>query len=240
MDVRARIEELLSLTARKTAAEERIEAIRTELTEEALRRYRDEGAAPSWKTPGLGTVSLAGIGGTGELLVTDGAAFHAWVAANYPTEATRTVTLTVDLATMTVEEADEVAAHVATQVQALAELGLAAAVRDELGVRDAFTKALLTNGVVTEVADPEDDAAPGKLITEAGELVPGVSVRRKRYITTRLDAQAKARALAEVRLASEDPDEAGDTPDEDELTDRAADAIADLVIADANLRGDAE
>lgn len=218
MDVRSRIEELLALSARKTAAEERIEAIRTELRDEALRRYAEEGAAPSWKARGLGTVSLAGLDGAGELVITDGAAFHAWVAQHHPTEATRVVSLTVDLTGWAPAEADAIVEHLNTQPAALAELGVSASVRDELGVRDAFPKALLSSDGVTELADPEDDDAPGRLITTEGELIPGVIVRHKRYITTRLTPEAKARALAEVRLASDEPDDAADEPDEDPAT----------------------
>lgn len=215
MDVRSRIAELLQLTARKAAAEERIETIRAELHAEALTRLRDEGAAPAWKVRGMGSVTLAGADGKGELVVVDGAAFHAWASEAHPTETTRSASLTVDLSSFGPTEAEQVLTHLRAQVTELAAVGVAAEVTDNAGVRGVFAKALLnTPTMYREVPDPTDDEGPGQLMTVDGELVPGVVVRHKRYISCRLDPEAKARAIAEVRLTAEDPDDAAEAPDE--------------------------
>lgn len=58
MNVKLLLEELLQATADKAGADARIGHLRSILSDEALRRYDEEEAAPTWKSKGAGTVRL--------------------------------------------------------------------------------------------------------------------------------------------------------------------------------------
>lgn len=84
MNVRTAIERLLEATAAQTAIKVRIDRLRTDLHREAVTRWQADGAAPTWKAKGLGTVRLDGADADRRAKVVDASEFTSWLAQRQP------------------------------------------------------------------------------------------------------------------------------------------------------------
>lgn len=229
MDVAGKVELLLVAEAHAAAYKAQAEAIRAELDAEARRRLATEGAAPSWKVKGRGTVLLAD--GDPKPSVADNRALVAWLREHHPTEFVASATLTVDLSGLSDGHAANVAAMLNTVVARMP--GRAQLSTDE-APRLAFLTALTTGAAdgYAVVPDPEDDDAPARVFTASGEIVPGLVVTRRRYLSVRLDKEAKARAVAEVErrgLVVDAVRQAGDPLDAPATPESLATAMSALV-----------
>lgn len=208
MDVKGKLELLLEvegdIEARKAVKAE----LRGELAAEAIRRWEEEGAAPSWKAPSLGTASLCGTDSR-EPVVVDRPAWEAWAAENHPESVELVLRLPVGalkaeprLAVNLVEFARNAGGYVSTEVASL------------------LLGALSSKGVAT----PDD-----RLVTEEGELVDGVEFHPKEpYLRVVLDKAAKARARAAFdRARQPEPD-----PTAEAIVESPAAPIDDYAKAD--------
>lgn len=83
MDVREALDRLLDIEASLVAIGAQRDALRSELLTEALHRWDNEGAAPTWRVPQVGSVHLAGAGRMA-LRIDDSDAYVAWAANDHP------------------------------------------------------------------------------------------------------------------------------------------------------------
>lgn len=95
MHVRTAIARLLAATAEQTALKARIDVLRLDLHTEAVRRYREDGAAPTWNAEQLGKVRLDPPGDR-SAYVADPDALGSWVAEREPDVATAVIELPPD------------------------------------------------------------------------------------------------------------------------------------------------
>lgn len=84
MNRRERVEAVVRLEGIAAAATERAAQLRQDLETEARTELAEQGSAPSWRLPGLGTVTLAVT--REAAYVADPAVFMAWVKARFPGE----------------------------------------------------------------------------------------------------------------------------------------------------------
>lgn len=185
LPVQTILAELLHTTARIDALTKRKDELRAILAAEARRRWEAEGAAPSWKVPRQGTATLAATDSDPEVTVTDPDTYAAWLAAEHPTEVEQIITLDPSrLDALDDDTRDQVGAALATLLNA-------PGAQFTLRPRPAYLTALVKAGRL--------DVDAGQLISEDGELVPGVTVHPKEpYLSVRLNPEAKARARAEL------------------------------------------
>ena len=205
MDVKRKLAELLEVEGDLDARKVRKTELRAELEAEALTRWREEGAAPSWKAPGLGSASLCGTDSR-EPVIRDAAAWEAWAAANHP----ESVTLVLRLPAGALGSPDD-ELH-----QRLAD-ALVEFARQHGGTLSTEVEPLLLSALSkTGAATPD-----GRLVAKDGDLVAGVEVREKEpYLRVVLDKEAKARARAKFGAGLED-----------EPIERVPDAVAEQLLA---------
>lgn len=84
MNRRERVEAVVRLEGIAAAATERATQLRQDLEAEARAELAEQGSAPSWRLPGLGTVALSVS--REAAYVVDQAALTAWVKGLYPGE----------------------------------------------------------------------------------------------------------------------------------------------------------
>ncbi len=185
MNVATVLAELLELQMTEEALAARRKDLRAELEAEALHRLKADGAAPSWRAPGLGTASLCGVDST-ELVVTDPAAYGAWAADERPESTDLVVRVPVNRMTEGLR-AD------------LASLDLIGG-RVTLEPHGGVLKALGASSMV-------DDE--GRVFTENGQVEGVLSRKKAPYLSLRPLPEAKARAAA--RLAIERSDAAAES-----------------------------
>lgn len=202
---------ILEATALEASAKARIAAIRAALEDEARRRHAAEGAAPSWKAAGAGTVRFDPPGDWTPT-VADPRAFGSFVAEHYPTEATAVLRLP--------------AADLEAALAALAFAGIGHAEEPRVEVRDAWQTAYL-KGLTVDVEETDHDEAGNvlertfTLVDDEGLLVEGltgtrsagklvVSLDRDRRVAAIDTARAEAEELVAVATGA---DQAGPDPD---------------------------
>ncbi len=180
MNVGERLEELLEVQAQLDALEDKRRALRSELVQEAIQRWEQDGAAPTWRVPGLGTACLAGVDST-EVVVVDDKAYAEWASLVHPEAAT--IVLRIPVAALEGARVD-LAGLLATALPGVRT-------KTNLEVDPLLIKSLSKTAVVHD----------GLLFTEDG-AVEGVKVVPKTpYLSVRLAAEAKARAKASLQLA---------------------------------------
>jgi hypothetical protein len=180
--LRQLIESLLSGEARLVSIGAHVTDMRRQLLDRALEFKRDEGVAPTLRAAGLGQVILTDP--KPKVVISDQAAWQAWVTDNHPTEAIAIYRLPVSAVTEELQAAFEACDPVGRRV--------------DVEVNSAWQKRFLdTAGGDSEhvLAPVTGELVDGLMLTEAA--APGLSVR--------LDPEAKARAAAEL----EDPVAAG-------------------------------
>lgn len=167
--------------------------LRAEVLDRAVARWAEDGAAPTYRVPGFGAISLSVP--QQKVVVDDAGEFASWVAQRYPDEVVANVTIAVptplleELLERIRADVDEVSAELSARVD----------------VRPQFAKRLLEQNVA--VADSGDTRAA--IDTGTGEVVAGVKVipgadpdnpdaPKPRSISVRLDPQAKADAEAQA------------------------------------------
>jgi hypothetical protein len=218
MDVRSTLNRLLEATAAKVAAETRIGALRLDLETEARRRFTEEGAAPSWKAAGLGSVRLDGADAAPKPYVRDESEFASWLAQNYPTEAVATVTVDPD--------------KLADALAALALAGVAATAKVE--PRPGFVSTWLP---ALELDQVSPDAEVAAIDPATGQFVPGIGATRaapRLVVSLDKDRKATAVAEAEAELELEEADAAVSAElVEIGISDAAAEAAAEAAFAAA-------
>ncbi len=177
MNVGERLEELLEVQAQLDALEDKRRALRSELVQEAIQRWEEDGAAPTWRVPGLGTACLAGVDST-EVVVVDDKAYAEWASLVHPEAAT--IVLRIPVAALEGGEID------------FGEVLAGVPVAMDLEVDPLLIKSLSKTAV----------AHDGLLFTKDG-AVEGVKVVPKTpYLSVRLASEAKARAKASLQPAS--------------------------------------
>lgn len=167
--------------------------LRAEVLERAVARWAEDGAAPTYRVPGFGSISLSVP--QQKVVVADQGEFASWVAQRYPTEVAAGVRIScpADSLEMLLEGLEA--------LRAMPGVSIAA----DVAVAPAFTKRLLDSQVA--VADSGGERAA--IDTTTGEVVAGVKVipgadpdnaaaPRPRSISVRLDPQAKADAEAQA------------------------------------------
>lgn len=205
MNVADTLAALLETDAELAALNARRDNLRSRLEQEAIARYADDGAAPTWRHP-LGTCGLAGADAVA-LDVTDGEALASYLTAGKaPTEVTWRVTVEVpgsiagaehvartlaaSLEASTIEPADDGApdALALTTVTVTAD------------VRTSYLNLLLKHAANQPARTAGDVVA---VIHDGGEVIPGVQQRRKApYLSVRLDPTLKAARIAEALAAA--------------------------------------
>lgn len=185
------LEAILGATADKTAAEVKIKGLREVLTDEAKTRLATEGAAPTWKARGFGTVRYDEAG-EWTAQVSDTSAFGSYVAERHPTEAITTIT--VDARKLE----DALAALEFAGITPTATM---------VEVREPFRTSLLESLLVDVEETEHDDGHVEReftITTAQGEIVPGVhGARSAPKLVVSLDRDAKRSAL-EVAQAEAD------------------------------------
>lgn len=177
--VRALLDELLTIEARMAGLAQRGGDLRVELEARARKVKNDDGVAPTWRAPGLGTASFSDP--QPKVVVKDEPALASWVAQRHPTEATATITVPGDTDTL--------------------ERALAALAEEEVtiaGVVTTIRPAWLTD-FVKGCAAP-DEAPSDEVWSADGEKVDGLYLAPAAVgrLSVRLDPEAKARAIAEL------------------------------------------
>lgn len=190
------VAELLAADVDRARLEARRQTLRAELEERAREVHRAEGMVPSWKARGLGSVSWCGAEADFVPILIDDDAYGEWCAENHP--GSTYLRLEALVSRLTADAGDRLRAL----VDELANLP---------GVRiDYVPEARLLDGIAAggHLDVETDDAGVvtrALLADSTGELVPGVSARRRApYLSVRLDPQAKRRAALEG--AGLDPD----------------------------------
>ncbi len=180
MNVGERLADLLEVQAQLDALEDKRRALRSELVQEAIQCWEQDGAAPTWRVPGLGTACLAGVDST-EVVVVDDKRYAEWASLVHP-EAT-TIVLRIPVAALEGARVD-LAGLLATALPG-------AGTKTTLEVDPLLIKSLSKTAVAHE----------GSLFTEDG-AVEGVKVVPKTpYLSVRLASEAKARAKASLQPA---------------------------------------
>lgn len=95
ISIPALLDGILTATAEEASAKARIARYRATLEETARERYRTEGAAPTWKAPGAGTVAFTAPG-EWKATIGDPVAFAEWAAQNHPANVAATINLNAD------------------------------------------------------------------------------------------------------------------------------------------------
>lgn len=207
INARGLLTEVLHIDAKLDAYKTRRAELRGLLETEALARYEAEGAAPSWKVARLGSATLCAADADPVVNVTDDDAYAEWVLNNHPTEAEVVLRIPGPLA-----DADQVRELVAV----LTTIGC----RVDIEPAAAFLAAIEKTG--------RADTEAGILIDKSGEIVPGVTVTKKApYLRVTLDAEAKARARAQI----DDVLDAGGAGDLQGYTDTAAAELVSTLAA---------
>jgi hypothetical protein len=201
VNVKAIASELLHVGARIDAFKARQAELRAQLETVAVARWEEEGAAPSWKVPRLGTVSLIGCDPDPQVNVTNDDAYVEWLLANHPTEVNVVITIP---GTITNETTDAILATM-----------LSIGCRVDYETSAPFFAKLVKEG--------RADADAGELWeAETGQIIPGVTVTQEPNpslrVTLLAEAKARARAVIDNVLAEpgspNDPD-ALPAPDDD-------------------------
>jgi hypothetical protein len=166
--------------------------LRAAITKRATSRWREDGAAPTYRVPNLGTVSLPIP--QPKVVVDDMDAFASWCADHYPHQVTCVVTISdiaPDYLGETIDKAREIAP---TDV-----------VRGGVVPAPAFVKGLLDHATVAEglaLAAGSGDVIDGVKVIAGGDPAKADSPQPTN-VSVRLDPQAKADAEAQAtaRLA---------------------------------------
>ncbi len=149
---------------------------------EAIQRWEQDGAAPTWRVPGLGTACLAGVDST-EVVVVDDKAYAEWASLVHPEVVS--IVLRIPVAALEGARVD-LAGLLATALPGVRT-------KTNLEVDPLLIKSLGKTAV----------AHDGALFTEDG-AVEGVRVVPKTpYLSVRLAAEAKARAKASLEPPTE-------------------------------------
>jgi hypothetical protein len=159
--------------------------IRDELATRAVRTWRADGVAPTWRAAGLGTVSLTVP--NDKTIVDDPDALASWVAQRTPANVTATITIDVPP-----ERLDDTLREVRDLFPDLPA-------RADAQVRPGYLPALLD---AVAVLRPADDA-PGEtlIVGDDGTVVDGlrfVPAPAPKSISVRLADEVKRRAVAEA------------------------------------------
>lgn len=209
MHVPTLLDGILEATARKAGAEAQITTLRATLEDEARRRLKAEGAAPSWNVPQLGKVRLDPPGDYAAH-VEDADTFASFAAEHYPTEV---------IANITVRAAD-----LAEALQALEFVGITATA--QLETRPSWRSAYLTD--LTLDVEEEFDASGQTVRTvtaldDADHVVPGIGATRKAAsLVVTLDRDRRTAAITEAKAAVDSVIEAATPEDEEAAVDLAA------------------
>ncbi len=179
--------ELLNVDTEIERFQTRRAALRDRLDQEARRRWKQDRAVPSWKVPRLGSATLAGVDSQAPSIV-DEFAYSRWALSHHSVACQLVIDVTPPFDGASPAEIIEASLQEALNVG-----------RSELNVlfnwnhvvvkvHPSVLTGLLASGRVTD---------EGQVISEDGEIVPGVHVAKKDpYLSVRLHREAKARARA--------------------------------------------
>jgi hypothetical protein len=189
------LQRILGATADKARAEAVIARLREGLHAEAMRRFRDEGAAPSWKARGLGSARLDGADAPPKVFVSRDGEFADWLAQRQPESVVATLTVPAD--------------RLADALDALGFAGVDATAQVVTGPAaltwvDEHTRAVQLEEDRWSVVAVDED---GKR-TDEGEI-PGLLASRSApriviSLAPEVKAQAVSDALAELDVADAD------------------------------------
>ena len=199
MSIKTDLREVLDLTTRQHATKARIDILRSRLDAAARAEWERTGAAPSWKTKGMGVVRLDGADADLTATVTDGHAYASYMAEHHPSETVATLTL------------DPTQLEAALQALEFAEVTVHMA---DVTARPGFAKVHLAG--LTLITHKDED---GKDVHEflevdgeddgSGEAwnVPGLTAMQPppRFVIA-VDAKAKSDAVHEAVLEQEQID----------------------------------
>lgn len=177
LPTRALMERLLAVQARMSALSALESDSRAILHGRALAELEEQGVAPTWRAPGLGTVVLTDP--QPKLAVNDPAAFAAWAAEKHPEHVTATLTVPGELMPLLLAVLEHDERFADADIEA-----------PKFTVGPTWTK-----GFLERCAEVDGELfAP-----ETGEPVPGayLAPAAPRVLQVRLDKEAKNRAAAE-------------------------------------------
>jgi hypothetical protein len=199
--------------------------LRAEVLERAVARWAEDGAAPTYRVPGFGSISLSVP--QQKVVVDDQGEFASWVAQRYPTEVAAGVRIScpADSLEMLLEGLEALRAMPGVSIDsqvAVADSG------DTRAAIDTTTGEVVAGVKVIPGADPDNADAP-----------------RPRSISVRLDPQAKADAEAQATARLVTVLEAGLAP---ALAGEVRELVADVdppmpdmpAVADEHLEADGE
>lgn len=191
MNVSQSLAALLRIEARIDALKDTRAQLRKAVEDEARAQHESQGAAPTYRVAGIGTASLSGADSWAPS-VTDPATWAGWVLEHFPTE----VDVIYRIPGQVPADVQRRVAEVIDSVKA----GLP--IKREVEVRALILKKLADAAPI--VAEHTSTSGTHPLISEGGEIVPGVVMRRSEpRLSIRFDAVTRRQMTArEVHAAA--------------------------------------